>query len=55
MSLSRYAQHTSDPLLLEPVHRMFHLPVDINMIRLDKGQHKQQEYLSINPLGKVRL
>jgi glutathione S-transferase len=33
---------------------MYELPVEVRMIRLDKGQHKQKEYLSINPLGKVR-
>lgn len=33
--------------------RMYNLPVDVRMIRLDKGQHKQEEYLAINPLGKV--
>lgn len=32
---------------------MYNLLVDVRMIRLDKGQHKQEEYLSINPLGKV--
>jgi hypothetical protein len=32
---------------------MFSLPVEMQMIRLDKGQHKQQEFLSINPLGKA--
>lgn len=43
------------PVTAVLVHcRMFNLPVDVHMIRLDKGQHKQQEYLSINPLGKVR-
>lgn len=34
--------------------RMYELPVEVHMIRLDKGQHKQKEYLSINPLGKVK-
>jgi hypothetical protein len=33
---------------------MYNLPVDVQMIRLDKGQHKQEEYLAINPLGKVK-
>jgi hypothetical protein len=28
--------------------------VDVQMIRVDKGEHKQQPYLQINPLGKVR-
>jgi hypothetical protein len=28
--------------------------VDVQMIRVDKGEHKQQAYLQINPLGKVR-
>lgn len=32
---------------------MFSLPVEVEMIRLDKGQHKQQGHLSINPLGKA--
>lgn len=26
----------------------------VKMIRLDKGEHKKQEYLDINPLGKVQ-
>uniref|UniRef100_A0A383VA58 Glutathione transferase n=1 Tax=Tetradesmus obliquus TaxID=3088 RepID=A0A383VA58_TETOB len=29
------------------------LPVDVQMIRLDKGEHKKPAYLQINPLGKV--
>jgi hypothetical protein len=33
--------------------RKFSLPVDVQMIRVDKGEHKQQAYLQINPLGKV--
>jgi glutathione S-transferase len=34
--------------------RKFALPVDVHMIRLDKGEHKKADYLQINPLGKVR-
>ncbi|KAF6257906.1 thioredoxin-like protein [Scenedesmus sp. NREL 46B-D3] len=29
------------------------LPVEMRMIRLDKGEHKKPAYLQINPLGKV--
>lgn len=42
-------------VLLSAGCRMYNLPVDVRMIRLDKGQHKEQEYLSINPLGKASM
>jgi hypothetical protein len=37
-----------------PSCRKFGLPVEVHMIRLDKGEHKKADYLQINPLGKVR-
>lgn len=36
------------------VCRKHGLPVEMRMIRLDKGEHKKPAYLQINPLGKVR-
>eukprot|EP00879_Flechtneria_rotunda_P017721 GHRR01018577.1.p1 GENE.GHRR01018577.1~~GHRR01018577.1.p1 ORF type:complete len:194 (+),score=29.95 GHRR01018577.1:422-1003(+) len=33
--------------------KVHNLPVDIKFVRLDKGEHRQPEYLKLNPLGKV--